>query len=324
MRSPLALNCLATWLALPILCSTALATPRSEAIALHKEAKVLRANGDLDGALAKYVEAHDLFANLKVAQWVVNRYIETKREEAALAMLEAIIAEERPASGVPWAIELLPSVAKVVDARKKAVEDARRKAEAAAKAKAEAEAKAKADAAAKALADAEAKAKAKEAARVVELRTAKEWVAELARQASEERWRRRFQAREDARLLPNILLISGGLVALGGLVARTEFAVSAERKRTEAADCYSTFLEAGPCAQADQDSLVEEADSANAQADVAAIVGAVGVVTVGAGAILLWRAGSAGDEAAASHPVLTPTPGGVSLAGRFWDPVVPP
>ena len=307
----------------------AAADGRADAKVLHKAAKALRKQGDLDGALLKYVAAHAQFANLKVAQWIVKRHLEMGRKIEAAEFLEKMIAEKRPSNGTAWAAEQLKPLKAEVDKAKAAAAAASAAAAEEAKKKAEADAAAKAAADAQAAAAAEAAAKAGAAQQAAELESLKASLRGAARSEIQAEYDARDQARADAEFLPKQLLMWGAGVGIVGIVGYSVLGVKAGDKRTEAADCYAEFLESirderqTTCAGTEYSALDAEAGDIDGFANISLVVGAVGLTSAVVGGILLWRAGvtddtegSAGD-APLGGLMIAPGPTGATVIGTF-------
>jgi hypothetical protein len=305
--------------------SVAQAEDRGKAKVLHKAAKKQRKSGDLDGALKSYVEAHKHFANLKVAQWIVARYLETGHNIEAASFLEKMIEEKRPKKGVKWAKSALEPLKAVVEEAKKAEAAAKAKADADAKAKSDAEAQAKAAADAQAAEAAAAKAKADAASAAASAEKIRVAAAEQARAEIKAEFEKKAADEAAARTIPTQLLIWGGSVGALGLIAYSVFGVKAADKRTKAAECYSSFLQEGEvdgCAEAKYASLDSEAQDQDGFANIAAVTAGLGVTTAIVGGIMLWRAGvpdddKGGEGSAGDTLMVVPGPGGAWLTGSF-------
>ncbi len=313
--------------------AVAQAEDRAAAKALHKQAKALRAKGDLDGALLKYAEAHDHFANLKVAQWIVARHLEAGRKMEAAAFLEKMISEKKPPKGVKWATGALAPLKAEVEAARAEAAAASAKAAEEAKAKAAADAEAKAAADAQAAAAAAAAAKADAARQAAELEGLKASATEEARARIQAEFDEREARRADARFIPMQLIMWGAGVGIVGLVGYSSFGVKAADKHTDAAVCFSDFLEKQSCGGEKWETLDGEADDMNGFADISLGAAILGLGTAVAGGVWLWRAGADDEPAAAAAPapagsgaggdtwienlVIAPGLGGASVAGTF-------
>ena len=307
----------------------AAADGRANAKALHKEAKALRNKGDLDGALLKYVEAHDQFANLKVAQWIVSRHLEMGRKIEAAEFLQKMISEKKPSNGVAWAAEQLKPLQAEVDAAKAEAAAAAAAAAEEAKKKAAAEAKAKAEADAAAKAAAAAAAKAAAAQQAAELERLKSSSEEAARAKIQAEYDARDAARADAEFLPKQLIMWGAGVGVLGIVGYSVLGVNAADKRTEASACYAEFLESirdgrdTQCSGQEYEDFDAEARDLDGFSNIALAVGAVGLTTAVVGGVLLWRAGmddgaaADGEAGSAGDLMFAPGPGGASVIGTF-------
>lgn len=77
-------------------------SPREQAKALYGAGKKLCQAGDADGCLAKRLEGHKLFPNVKVIQAIVSRYQEVGDVATATAFLEDTVAGGKPANAMKW------------------------------------------------------------------------------------------------------------------------------------------------------------------------------------------------------------------------------
>ncbi len=271
-------------------------SPRDGARVLYGQAKKLCAAGDADGCLAKRLEGHQLYPNLKVMQAIVARYDEGKDVERAAAFLHASVALGQPGNAMGWCKEKLDSYAEALAAIEEAKAAKRREEEERLKAEAEAEAKAKADR----------RRKAEDRRRALE---------ETARRADAFRKRestlmaRAVQEREDERTRLMMLGWGSAAVALAATSAGVVLALNAQSERDAAQRCQADLTTfGGTCSEG---SFQDHRD-AQASDTVTAFVGAgIGAVAATGATMFLYSAGQLGEATVAAGP------GMLGLVGRF-------
>ena len=271
-------------------------SPRDSARALYGEAKKLCAAGDADGCLAKRLEGHQLYPNLKVMQAIVARYDESQDVERAAAFLKSCIALGQPTNAMGWCKDTLDSYAQALADIEKAKTAKRRQEEERVRAEEEAEARAQAEQRRKA-----------EARRRALEETARR--AEAFRKRESTLMARAVQEREDERTRLMVLGWGSAAVALAATTAGVFLALNARSERDAALRCQADLATfGGACSEG----LFQDHRDAQARDTFTAFVGAgIGALAATGATMFLYSAGQLGEA------TVTAGPGIVGLAGRF-------